>query len=147
MSVAELGDGRYLIDNSIYARAGHPSLSALFQRAARKRQLVVCGALAIEALYSARDGNEVERLHERLTVGMPWVEIDDAVWRLALATQVELGKVVERFHRRPPIDYLIAATAHHHELGVLHYDRDYDLVAEHSSLEFESRWVAEPGSL
>jgi hypothetical protein len=30
---------------------------------------------------------------------------------------------------------------------VLHYDRDYDLIAEHSSLEFESRWIADPGSL
>jgi len=147
VSVAELGDGRYLIDNSVYGRGGHPMLSALFRSAATKRQLVACGALTIEALYSARNGDEVERLHEQLTEGMPWVEIDDAVWRLALATQVELGKVTERFHRRPPIDYLIAATAHHHGLGVLHYDHDYDLIAEHSSLEFESRWVAEPGSL
>jgi len=145
--VTALGEGRYLLDHSVYSRALHPALAGALATARDHDQLVSCGALAIEALYSARDGDELERVHKRLTVDMPWAEIDDVVWRLALATQVELGNVLERFHRRPPIDYLIAATAHHHRLGVLHYDRDYDLIAEHSSLEFESRWVAEPGSL
>jgi len=145
--MTDLGDRRFLVDHSVHARAGHPVIAELLAAAALGEQLVACGALAIEALFSARDANELETLHARLTEDMPWVEIDDRVWRLALATQVELGKVTERFHRRPPIDYLIAATAHHHGLGVLHYDHDYDLIAEHSGLEFESRWVAEPGSL
>lgn len=142
-----VGEGRLLIDNSVYARAGHPLLGEALAAAGQREQLVACGALAIEALFLARNARELETLHGRLTRGMPWVETDESVWRLALRTQVELGKVSERFHRRPPIDYLIAATAHRHGLGVLHYDRDYDLIAEHSSLEFESRWVAEPGSL
>lgn len=142
-----LGQGRYLVDNSVFARERHARLAEMLAEAVERDQLVACGALAIEALYSAQDAEEVEQLHRRLTQGMPWVEIHDPVWRLALSTQVELGKVVERFHRRAPIDYLIAAAAHHHGLGVLHYARDYDLIVEHSSLEFESRWVAEPGSL
>lgn len=106
-----------------------------------------CGAFAMEALYSGRNAEEVEELHAELTRGMRFVEMDGAIWRSALLAQVELAAVLERFHRRPPIDYLIAATADHHGLGVLHYDGDYDLIAEHSSLEFESRWVVEPGSL
>ncbi len=142
-----LGDGRYLLDSSVFARAPHPQLAELLAAATERDQLVSCAAMAIEALYSARDAHELELRHRQLTEGMPWVEIDDAVWRLAMAAQVELGGVTERFHRRPPIDFLIAAAAHHHGLGVLHYDRDYDLIAEHSSLAFESRWAAEPGSL
>ena len=142
-----LGGGRYLLDNSVFARARHPLIAESLAVATDRDQLVSCGALAIEALFSARGAYELETRHSRLTEGMPWVEIDDAVWRLAMAAQVELGGATERFHRRPPIDYLIAATAHHHGLGVLHYDHDYDLIAEHSSLRFESRWVAEPGTL
>jgi hypothetical protein len=30
---------------------------------------------------------------------------------------------------------------------VLHYDRDYDTIAQHSSLSFPSVWVAPRGSI
>jgi hypothetical protein len=30
---------------------------------------------------------------------------------------------------------------------VLHYDRDYDLIAKHTDLVFESSWVAPAGTL
>jgi hypothetical protein len=42
---------------------------------------------------------------------------------------------------------MIAACAHRAEAGVLHYDRDYDVLAEHTDLTFESVWLAPPGSL
>jgi hypothetical protein len=32
-------------------------------------------------------------------------------------------------------------------MGVLHYDGDYDLLAEHTSLAFGSEWLAAPGAL
>jgi predicted nucleic acid-binding protein len=50
-------------------------------------------------------------------------------------------------HRLPPIDVMIAACAHEAEAGVLHYDRDYDILASRTSLEFESEWLVPPGSL
>ena len=50
-------------------------------------------------------------------------------------------------HRRKPIDFLIAATAHQHGLGVLHYDRDYDHLVELTNLRFDSQWLASPGAL
>jgi predicted nucleic acid-binding protein len=40
---------------------------------------------------------------------------------------------------------MIAACAHRAEAGVLHYDRDFDLIAEHTSLVFESEWLVEAG--
>jgi hypothetical protein len=42
---------------------------------------------------------------------------------------------------------MIAACAHLAGGGVLHYDRDYDLILEHTGLDFESVWLAEPGTL
>ena len=51
-------------------------------------------------------------------------------------------------HRRlAPMDVLIAACAHRAESGVLHYDADYDILAEHTTLTFDSLWLAPPGTL
>ena len=50
-------------------------------------------------------------------------------------------------HRLAPTDLVIAACAHLVGGGVLHYDRDYDLIAEHTRLSFESVWLADAGSL
>ena len=42
---------------------------------------------------------------------------------------------------------LVAAIADRHGLGILHYDHDYDLIAERTDLEFESVWLAPRGTL
>jgi hypothetical protein len=41
-----------------------------------------------------------------------------------------------------PVDLLITALADRHSLGVLHYDHDYDLIAEKTDLAFDSVWLA-----
>ena len=50
-------------------------------------------------------------------------------------------------HRLPPVDLIIAALADRHELGVLHYDHDYDLIADKTDLAFDSVWLADRGTL
>jgi len=47
--------------------------------------------------------------------------------------------------RIPVVDYLVAAAAEAIGGAVLHYDRDYDRLAE--VMEFESIWLAPPGSI
>jgi len=47
--------------------------------------------------------------------------------------------------RVKPQDALIAACAQDAGVGVLHYDHDFDRLAE--VLDFESHWVAPAGSL
>ncbi|GAA5764480.1 PIN domain-containing protein [Streptosporangium roseum] len=42
-------------------------------------------------------------------------------------------------------DLLIAVTARHHGLKVLHYDRDFVTIAKAADVEIE--WVAQPGSV
>ena len=64
---------------------------------------------------------------------------------MALQAQRELAEIGH--HRLTPMDVMIAACAHRAEAGVLHYDGDYDTLAEHTSLTFESVWLAPPGSL
>jgi predicted nucleic acid-binding protein len=75
----------------------------------------------------------------------PRVAVDGKIESLALQAQRELAEVGH--HRLPPIDVMIAACADRAEAGVLHYDADYDLLAKHTSLRFESVWLAPAGTL
>ena len=47
----------------------------------------------------------------------------------------------------PPVDLLLAALAERHRLGILHHDRDDDLIAARTDLRFASEWLAPAGSL
>jgi hypothetical protein len=49
------------------------------------------------------------------------------------------------YHRIAIPDYLIAAAAEDVGIGVLHYDHDFDRLAE--VFRFESRWIAPAGSV
>jgi len=109
-----------------------------------RHELGVCLPFLLEAGYSARSGTDRRELMARFDK-LPRVSIDSTVERLALEAQRELAEVGH--HRLPPLDVMIAACAHRAEAGVLHYDRDYDLILKHTGLEFESEWLAPAGSL
>lgn len=76
---------------------------------------------------------------------LPSFPITPAVERLAVEAQAELARIGH--HRLALDDVIIAACAHESGAGVLHYDRDYDVLREHTSLRFESEWLAAAGSL
>ena len=73
------------------------------------------------------------------------MSIDAEVERIASQAQRELALVSH--HLLAPLDVMIAACAHNAEAGVLHYDNDYDILAEKTGLIFESEWFAPRGSL
>jgi predicted nucleic acid-binding protein len=107
-------------------------------------RLATCLPFLLEAGYSARTGQEY-----RLNIGrleqLPRVLIDPEVEKAAQKAHRELAG--NGYHRLSPNDLIIAACAAEVHGGVLHYDRDYDLILEQTSLSFESIWLAEPGSL
>lgn len=76
---------------------------------------------------------------------LPRVEIDKDVEAAALDAQRGLADIGH--HRLAPADVMIAACAHVAGMGVLHYDSDYDLLAERTGLRFRSEWLAQPGVL
>lgn len=45
------------------------------------------------------------------------------------------------------MDLIIAALADRHDLGILHYDADYDVIRERTDLDFDSVWLAPRGTL
>ncbi len=76
--------------------------------------------------------------------GWPFVSMDQAVLDRAVAVQDVL---VERSqHRGVKIaDLLVAAAAESADLVVLHYDHDFDLIAEVTGQGTE--WVVPPGTV
>jgi predicted nucleic acid-binding protein len=109
-----------------------------------RQRVGVCLPFLLEAGYSARSAEDRMQLIARLQY-FPRLPVTDEVERAAFEAQQELAEVGH--HRLPPTDILIAACAARVGGGVLHYDRDYDLIAEHTRLDFESVWVAEAGTV
>ena len=79
--------------------------------------------------------------------GFAQARADESTWLIAERSQRELAEDPAVSHRITMPDLLLASIASQHGFGVLHYDGDYDLLAEHTSLEFESVWIAPPGSV
>jgi predicted nucleic acid-binding protein len=137
-----------LLDNSAWARLASDRLDN--DRAETVAgwmddlQLATCLPFLLEAGYSARSGTDRAAMMSDLA-RLPGVEIDRDVERVAMQAQRELAEIGH--HRLAPADVVIAACAHTAGMGVLHYDGDYDLLAEHTSLAFESGWLAPPGTL
>jgi predicted nucleic acid-binding protein len=137
-----------LLDNSVWARAVDGRLSGKprkrFEEGLAGGELWTCPPALLEMRYSARDdfgevAAELDALDHAALAGR---SADRAV-----EAQAELAATPGVSHRVKPVDLLIAAIADELLLGVLHYDHDYDLIAEHTSLAFESVWVAPRGSI
>jgi predicted nucleic acid-binding protein len=142
--------GALLLDMSAWARVlldrlGRSELRR-FEAAARAGEIMASEPFKLEALYSARESDHYARLAERLAA-LPAASGGPATLRLALDAQAQLAHTPGVSHRVKPVDLLVAAIAHEHALGVLHYDHDYDVIAEHSGLRVRSVWIAPRGSI
>jgi predicted nucleic acid-binding protein len=137
-----------LLDNSAWARLSSEHLTK--ERAEEiavwmsEHRLATCLPFLLEAGYSARSGGERTEMMSNLA-RLPRVEIDKEIEGAAIEAQRELAEVGH--HRLAPTDLVIAACADGAGVGVLHYDRDYDVIAERTNLAFESEWLAPPGKL
>lgn len=138
-----------LLDNSAWARLSLPSVSDARREEIAElietEQLAVCTPFLLEAGWSARSAADHDALLTDL-LRLPRLRVGEHVEDAALAAQRELAR---RGHHRSasPADLVIAACAHTHGVGVLHYDKDYDVLLDLTSLEFESHWLAPAGEL
>jgi len=137
--------GPILLDNSAWARAGMGRLGdsdrARWEDAIRADELVVCPPFTLEALYSARDPEDLRSLATELG-GFRQVPADGSTWQLAAAAQAALAADPAVSHRVKPINLLLAAVADQHRLAVLHYDHDFDTIRQHTPLRYRSVWIA-----
>jgi predicted nucleic acid-binding protein len=145
------GYGQPLVfDNSVWARGLDGRLTggerATFEQALAAGELWTCPPTLLEMRYSARDSKHFATLAKQLGA-LPHAPLDAESAASALTAQAELATAKGVAHRVKPVDLLIAAIASAHDLGVLHYDHDYDTIEQHTSLSFASVWVAPRGTI
>lgn len=137
-----------LLDNSAWVRLGDTAVpsdrAAELATALEAGDVATCLPFLLEAGYSARNARDHSGLMDEL-LALPYFQIDEDVERRALGAQRQLARIGH--HRLPPVDLLVAAVADRYGLAVLHYDRDYDVIAEKTDLSFTSEWLVPRGTL
>lgn len=139
-----------LLENSVWSRlldgrlAGPPRRK--LESALADGELWMCPPTLLEIRYSARNDDDFARLAEELDA-LSHAPLDEAASVLALTAQAELAAAPGVSHRVKPVDLLIASIAATQGLGILHYDHDYDTIAQHTSLAFAAVWAAPRGSV
>ncbi|MEG3633014.1 PIN domain nuclease [Micromonospora palythoicola] len=140
MSYAE-----YLVDTSALVRLlRDPAVRDRWEQPLVAGLLAVCPLVELEFLYSARSASDRARLTELLRTVFGWVPVSERGYERAAEIQSELTD--RGTHRSAgAVDLLIAATAEYHGLSLLHYDRDFDQIANVTGQPM--RWLAPAGSI
>jgi predicted nucleic acid-binding protein len=118
----------WLLDKSAAVRAGDPVVGPQLVELAGR--LCLCPTALLERLYSARSAREYDVMDDALRKGLVIVEAPPDVLARALTLQRDLAHHHGMWHRIPIPDLLIAESALHHGLGVLHVDGDFERIAE-----------------
>lgn len=134
----------YLADTSVYVlQAQHPEVRRRFESLLTEGRLAACQLTALEYLNNARDRRGYERLWRALRAHR-WLEVSAAAMDRAMDVHHMLAKKSQHRHFSLP-DLIVAATAELAGATVLHYDADYDGIAQLTGQPVE--WVAPKGSL
>jgi predicted nucleic acid-binding protein len=133
-----------LADTSVWARSGKPGLE-WFAPAVEDGRIAVCDQVAMELLWSARHLGDF-RATEAGLLACPWFKVEARDWDEARRVFGELAVRGPLHHRQVKVpDLIIAAVAARAGLTLVHYDRDYDVIA--SVTGQATRWAAPRGSI
>jgi predicted nucleic acid-binding protein len=133
----------YLIDKSALARMQVEAVRVRLAPIIEAGEAATCAIIDLEVLFSARNHEDHARTRQRRSLAYHSVPITETILQRATDIQAELARSGR--HRVPIPDLIIAATAEAYGLTLLHYDRDYDLIAEITRQPTE--WVVERGSV
>lgn len=119
----------YLVDKSAWewARRDPTARAALSELVNAGHLLAGSHITALEIGFSARNADDHARVVARQRASH-WLPVTEQVMDRALEVVALLAR--RGWHRVPPPDVIIAATAEHHRATVLHVDKDFDLIAE-----------------
>ena len=118
----------WVVDKSAAARAGDTTIGP--QLLALAGALRICPVGELEQLFSARSADDYDARRDQLHDGFESVDAPEDIFERALRLQRDLAHHHGMWHRTPIPDLLIAETALHHGVGVVHVDRRYERIAE-----------------
>jgi len=134
----------HLADTSALARLHRPAVAAVLGPLIEAGLVATCGVVEFELGWATRTGAEFDEVRADREEGYEWLATRDEDWHRALDVQAVLwhtGRV--RAVGFP--DLLIAAVAERELVTLLHYNSDYDLVAEVTSQPMQ--WVVPRGTV
>jgi hypothetical protein len=134
----------HLADTSTLARLDRPAVAAVLGPLIEAGLVATCGVIEFELGWATRTSAEFDRVLADRDAGYEWLATHDEDWRRALAVQARLwrsGRV--RAVGFPGL--LIAAVAERERVTLVHYDSDFDLIADVTRQP--AQWVVPPGSV
>ena len=134
----------YLADKSaLTRRETRPEVRQVIEPLLLSGAIATCGIVDSELLYSASSPAVYASLAVSLRA-LPRVPVTEAIVDRALEVQARLAE--RSRHRAVPLpDLIVAACAESAGLTVLHYDADYDRIAEITGQR--TQWVMPRGSI
>jgi predicted nucleic acid-binding protein len=122
----------WILDKSVASRFGN--IAVMQQLSEVKGTLFVCEIGLLEQLYSARSASDYDKMEGVLRAAFDILPAPPDALQKAQSLQRELAHHRGLWHRRPIPDLLIAVTALHHDVGVIHADNDFSLIAQVTGL-------------
>jgi len=135
---------RYLADTSALARLHRPVVAAVLGPLIEAGVVASCGVIEFELGWATRSSAEFDELRADRAAGYEWLAIHDEDWRRALDVQALLWRGGHMRAVGFP-DLLVAAAAERERVTVLHYDGDYDFIAQVTSQPMQ--WVVPRGTV
>jgi predicted nucleic acid-binding protein len=134
----------HLADTSALGRLRHPVVAAVLAPLMDAGLVATCGVIEFELGWATRGSAEFDQLRIDRDTGYEWLAIHDEDWRRALDVQAALWRSGHMRAVGFP-DLLVAAVAERERVTVLHYDGDYDLIAQVTSQPVQ--WVVPRGTV
>jgi len=140
----------YLADSSIWAWANkgpRPDINEKLAERVERGEVATCVPVALEVMHRAETGVQYEQLFGALLEPLDWLPLDDACSQRAINVQRELAVTSHGNHRRPAVDYLIAATAEiaGDDVILWFFDNDLRVICEHTRQRFDAEESTGPG--
>ncbi len=134
----------HLADTSALARLRRPEVAAVLGPLIEAGLVATCGVIEFELGWATRTSAEFDQLRADRDSGYEWLATHDEDWRRVLEVQAMLWRGGQIRAVGFP-DLMIAAVAERERVTVLHYDADYDLIAQVTGQL--TQWVAPRGTI
>ena len=134
---------RYLMDKSALARMTFKPVQQRLSPIIEAGEAASCSIIDLEVLYSARNRKEHEEIRRRRALAYTSIPLNEGIFQRAIEIQAQLSKTGR--HRLPIPGLIIAAAAETAGVTLLHYDSDFDIIAEVTGQPVE--WVVPQGTI
>jgi predicted nucleic acid-binding protein len=134
----------HLADTSALARLHRPEVAAVLGPLIEAGLVATCAVIEFELGWATRGGAEFDLVRADRAEGYEWLAIHDEDWHRALNVQAVLWRS-GRIRAVGFPDLLIAAVAEREQVVLLHYDGDYDLIAEVTGQPMQ--WIVPRGAV